>query len=96
MSIPSHTSQKMQPLDVSCFKPFKQYLQEDKAAMGLENPNWANGVMLRSTLAGMATNALKKALKPSTILSGFKATGMCSILFLICIKCLQNHSELFY
>ena len=77
MSIPSHTSQKMQPLDVSCFKPFKQYLQEDKAAMGLKNPNWANGVMLRSTLAGMVASALNKALKPSTIIAGFKATGIC-------------------
>lgn len=58
MSIPSHTSHKMQPLDVSCFKPFEQNLQENKASMALKNPNWANGIILRTTLAGMAANSL--------------------------------------
>jgi hypothetical protein len=79
ITIPSHSSHHMQPLDVSCFKPFKQYLQEDKAAMTLENPNWGNGVMLKSTLAKMAANALSKALKPSNIISGFKTTSIYSI-----------------
>ena len=51
ITILAHSSHHMQPLDVSCFKPFKQYLQEDKAAMTLENPNWGNGFMLKSTLA---------------------------------------------
>jgi hypothetical protein len=54
----------------------KQYLQEEKASMAFKNTNWANGVMLKSTLARMATNALNKALKPSTIVAGFKATGV--------------------
>lgn len=44
--------------------------------MTLENPSWGNGVMLKSTLAKMAANALDKALKPSNIISGFKAIGM--------------------
>ena len=32
--------------------------------MTLENSNWGNGVMLKSTLAKMAANVLDKALKP--------------------------------
>lgn len=88
ITIPSHSSHHMQPLDVSCFKPFKQNLQEDKAAMTLQNPNWGNGIMLKSTLAKMAANALDKALKPSNIISGFKATGM--ILFISFFEYLLN------
>lgn len=76
MTFPSHTSHHMQPLDVSYFKPFKQYLQEDKAAVALKNPNWGDGIILRPILAGMAANALNKALKPSTIIAGFKTTGI--------------------
>lgn len=40
---------------------FKQYLQEDKASMAMKNPNWTNGIMLRTTLARMVANALKKS-----------------------------------
>jgi len=57
-------------------KPFKQYLQEDKATMTLENPNWGNGFMLKSTLAEMASNALGKALNSSNVIFGFKTIGM--------------------
>ena len=81
MSIPSHTSLKMQPLDISCFKPFKQYLQEDKARMALKYPNLANGIMLRITLVNMAANALKKALQSTTIIARFKATCIFLSLF---------------
>ena len=48
--------------------------QEDKATMTLENPNWGNGVMLKSTLAKMAANVLRKSLKTSNTISGFKTT----------------------
>jgi len=44
--------------------------------MTLENPNWDNGVLLKSTLAKMASNALNKALKPSNVISSFKTIGM--------------------
>lgn len=93
MSIPSHTSHKIQPLDVSCFKPFKQYLQEDKVSMALKNPNWANGIMLRTTLAGMVANALKKALQSSTIIARFKATYTSSNLFSYLLLLQLNHIE---
>ena len=76
ITIPAHLSHRMQFLDVSCFKPFKQYLQEDKAATTLENPNWGNGFMLKSTLAKMASNALGKAFNSSNVKSGFKTTCM--------------------
>ena len=42
--------------------------------MTLENPNWGNGVMLKSTLAKMAANVLRKSLKTSNTISGFKTT----------------------
>ena len=49
--------------------------------MTLENPNWGNGVMLKSTLVKMPANALSKALKPSNIISCFKTTCIYSIFF---------------
>ena len=50
--------------------------------MTLENPNWGNGVMLKSTLVKMPANALSKALKPSNIISCFKTTCIYSIFFI--------------
>jgi hypothetical protein len=58
MTIRAHTSHRMQPLDVSYFKPFKQYLQEEKAHLTMSNPSWGNGCMLKSTLAQMVSQAL--------------------------------------
>lgn len=77
ITIPSHSSHRMQRLDISRFKPFRQYFQEDKAAMALESPNWDYGVMLKPTLAQMMATALDQTLKPSTIVAGFKTSGMC-------------------
>jgi hypothetical protein len=73
MTIPTHRSHCMQSLDVSCFKPFKQYLQEEKAHLTMTNPSWGNNCILKSTLAQMVLQALQKALKPATIMSGFRA-----------------------
>ena len=55
MSIPAYTSHRMQPLDISCFKPFKQYLQKEKAHLTMSNPSWGNGCMLKSTLEQMVS-----------------------------------------
>jgi len=44
--------------------------------MTLENPNWDNGIILKSTLAKMVANALGKALQSSNITLGFKTTCM--------------------
>jgi len=37
---------------------FKQYFEENKAIVALENPNWNNGIILKPTLAPMAASAL--------------------------------------
>ena len=39
MTILVHTSHKMQLLDVACFKPFKQFIQEEEIRFTLENPS---------------------------------------------------------
>ena len=76
MTIPAHTSHCMQSLDVSCFKPFKQYLQEEQTHLSMTNPSWGNNCIMKSTLAQMVLQALQKALKLATIMSGFRAIGL--------------------
>jgi len=57
-----HTTCNHLMFHVSCFKPFQQHFQEDKIVMTLKKLYWRNGEMLKSTMAKMATNALRKAL----------------------------------
>ena len=43
--------------------------------MALQNPNWGNDIMLKPTLAQMVASALNRALKPSIVIAGFRASG---------------------
>ena len=73
VTLPPHTTAKLQPLDVSIFGPFKAYLRVIQEDFKLTNPNVA---ITEHMLPEMACNAWIKACTPANVLSGFSATGL--------------------
>ncbi|KAH9292571.1 hypothetical protein KI387_042243, partial [Taxus chinensis] len=73
ITLPSHTSHKLQPLDISVFSPFKTYFRAERSKWMTEN-RYAE--VKRFELAELASRALQKALTPSNIIAGFKRTGI--------------------
>ena len=73
LSLPPHTSSKMQPLDIAVFKPFKTYYAQ-------QIDKWmVNHVGMRVTeydIAQLMKPAYLKATVPSNIISGFEAAGI--------------------
>ena len=73
VTLPSHTSHALQPLDVSVFKPFKTYFQ-------LYRDYWSRHNLAatpsKQTLAQWSSLALRKALSSANIKAGFRATGI--------------------
>ena len=73
VSLPSHISHALQPLDVSCFKPFKTAFKKIRDNWTLLN----KGKKVQKTdLCEWTSLALDKALTPKTIQAGFKNTGI--------------------
>ena len=73
VSLPSHTSHALQPLDVSCFKPFKTAFRKIRDNWTLLN----KGKKVQKTdLCEWTSLALDKALTPKNIQAGFKKTGI--------------------
>ena len=73
ITIPAHTSHALQPLDVSCFKPFKTAFRACRDMWSIEH----KGVNARKEdLANWVSRGLKKALTPQNIRAGFRATGI--------------------
>ena len=64
LTIPAHTSHALQPLDVSVFKPFKQYFREYRDFWSSRN---LNEQATKDTLAQWVSLALRKALSASNI-----------------------------
>lgn len=73
LTLPSHTSHALQPLDVSVFKPFKQYFREYRDFWTSRNMQQPAG---KETLAQWVSLALKKALSAGNIKAGFEGTGI--------------------
>ena len=73
LTLPAHTTHRLQPLDVSVFGPFKNYFRSERVAWMAKNP----GVEVkRFELAELASKAFKRALTPSNIKAGFRRTGI--------------------
>jgi len=73
LTFPSHTSHAMQPLDVSCFKPFKLSFRAYRDKWN----NYHKGEKLvKEDLAQWVSHALKRALSISNITKGFESTGI--------------------
>jgi hypothetical protein len=73
ITLPSHTSHALQPLDVAIFKPFKQYFREYRDFWTSRNMGSPAG---KETLAQWVSLALKKALTSKNIKFGFAAAGI--------------------
>ena len=73
LTLPSHTSHALQPLDCSIFKPFKTHFQTYRDYWSREN---VTEVACKETLAHWVSFALRKALTESNVISGIRATGI--------------------
>ena len=73
VTLPPHTTDKLQPLDVSVFGPFKTYLRGLLNDHSLMHPNEHITV---HQLPEFASEAWTRAGTPSNILSGFRSTGI--------------------
>ena len=71
--LPSHTTHLLQPLDQTCFSPLKGYWNEECQKYMSRNPG---RVINRFNFSEIFAEAWKKAMIPSTIVSGFRATGV--------------------
>jgi len=66
---PSHTSHILQPLDVSCFRPFKSTFKREKNESMFKNNHRD---LDKVTLAGWADKTLNQSLSKQNIKIGFK------------------------
>ena len=73
VTLPPHTTNKLQPLDVSVFGPFKTFMKNAESDYNLTHPTEHLTV---HQLPQLACDAWTKAANPSNILSGFRATGI--------------------
>ena len=73
VTLPPHTTDKLQPLDVSVFGPFKAFLRGILNDFAIMHPNQHITV---HQLPQFACAAWTKASTPSNILNGFRATGI--------------------
>ena len=73
ISLPSHTSHALQPLDVTCFKPFKTAFRRCRNQWALEN---SKQEVKKQDLCEWTSRALRVALTPKNIIAGFQATGI--------------------
>jgi hypothetical protein len=73
VSLPSHTSHALQPLDVSCFKPFKSAFRQIRDWWTLLNKGRK---VEKQDLCQWTAQALQKALSSKNIRAGFRKTGI--------------------
>ena len=73
ITLPSHTSHRLQPLDVSIFKPFKVAFRAWRDWWTMGNKGQA---ARKEELAEWVAEGLKKALTSMKIQKGFAATGI--------------------
>ena len=73
LTLPPHTTDKMQPLDVSVYGPFKASLRTVQTSFHHMHPHQSITAQL---LPEMASKAWIKAANTSNILSGFQASGI--------------------
>ena len=73
---PPHTTQKLQPLDVSVYGPLKSYFDNACNGFMLANPGKTITLYDIGELAGMS---ITRSFTPENIVSDFKATGICPL-----------------
>ena len=73
ISLPSHTSHALQPLDLACFAPFKTVFRKQRDSWTVVNKN---GKVGKQELCEWTCRALQRALTPKNIQSGFRKAGI--------------------
>ena len=73
LTLPSHTSRRLQPLDVGVFAPFKCSFKRYRDAWSVSNKGKG---ALKQTLAMWMSKALERALTTRNITVGFRTTGI--------------------
>jgi hypothetical protein len=73
LTLPSHTSHRLQPLDVSVFRLFKCAFRTYRDAWTLRHKGKP---AMKEDLAHWVSLVLRKALSPENIKKGFEATGI--------------------
>ena len=73
VTLPSHTSHRLQPLDVGVFTPFKRYFKRYRDVWSVSNKGKGAS---KQTLAMWMSRALERALTKSNITAGFRTTGI--------------------
>jgi hypothetical protein len=61
LTLPAHTTHRLQPLDVSVFGPFKSYFRDERVAWMTKNPRIE---VKREELVELAGKAFKRSLTP--------------------------------
>ncbi|XP_050301599.1 uncharacterized protein LOC126739820 [Anthonomus grandis grandis] len=73
LTLPPHTTQKTQPLDVGIMKPFKEYYNASIDSWMLRKPGIPVTIYELASFIGIA---YQKAMTPSTITNAFRKTGI--------------------
>ena len=73
LTLPSHTTHRLQPLDVSIFAPFKKYFRRYRDAWVMKNRGRA---ACKEILAMWVSLGLQRALISSNIQAGFRGTSI--------------------
>ncbi|XP_050517676.1 uncharacterized protein LOC126892213 isoform X1 [Diabrotica virgifera virgifera] len=73
VTLPPHCSGKLQPLDVSCYAPFKTYYAAAVDSWQKQNPGKVFSIY---NIAGCVNEAHQKTMIPTTIVNGFRKTGI--------------------
>ena len=73
LTLPPHTSHRMQPLDVTVYGPFKT--KYSRAPDGWMRSNSGKTVSIYQ-IAGLVNEAIMSAVTPRNITSGFRSSGI--------------------
>ncbi|XP_045023063.1 MFS-type transporter clz9 [Daphnia magna] len=73
ITLPPHTSHKLQPLDVSVFAALKKYIMTAHMEWYRNNPGKRITI---HEVAGLSRDPFHKAMTPSNLISGFKRAGI--------------------
>lgn len=73
LTLPPHCSHRLQPLDISCFGPFKAYYNREIDEWMLNHPGTPLNIYNIAEITGMSFH---QAFVPSNIIKGFERTGI--------------------